>query len=153
MSKQWILVANSSLARMFSRESPAEPLVPLVTLAHAESRMTRSELTQERSGTEANDHSRGPNHLTPRSDPHRKEQLRFAQEIAKHLDQALARGEFESLLLFASKPFMGELRGQMGKACAARVKGSVEHDYTGLGLSEIELRVNQLGHAHPAPAA
>ena len=41
MKPQWILAANASLARLFSRDSPTDHLVPLATMEHPESRLKR----------------------------------------------------------------------------------------------------------------
>ena len=74
MKRQWILLANASHARLLSRDSATDPLVPLATLEHPESRLKASQLADDRAGHEATDNSSGGNRYEPRSDVRRKEQ-------------------------------------------------------------------------------
>ena len=56
MKRQWILLANASHARLLSRDSAADPLIPLETMEHPESRLKGSQLSDDRPGHEATDH-------------------------------------------------------------------------------------------------
>ncbi len=141
MKPQWILVANASLARLFSRDSPTDPLVPLATMEHAESRLKGSELADDRPGHEATDNNSGGNRYEPRSDVRRKEHRRFAREIAERLEIGLAAGEFSTLCLFASSPFLGELKSQLSDAVDKRLQVALDSDFTSFGLAEIEQRL------------
>ena len=141
MKPHWILVANASHARIFSRESPTAPLIPLANMEHPESRLKGSDLADDRPGHEATDHSSGGNRYEPRSDVRRKEHQRFAHEIAERLDAGLAAQEFNTLWLCASNPFMGELKAQLSDAVDKRVHLALETDLTSFGLAEIEQRL------------
>ena len=141
MKVQWIVVANASLARLFSRDSPTGPLAPLATMEHPESRLKGSELADDRPGHEATDNSSGGNRYEPRSDVRRKEHQRFAREIAERLETGLAAGEFSTLWLFASSPFLGELKEQLSDAVDKRLQFALDSDLTSFGLAEIEQRL------------
>ena len=145
MKRQWILLANASHARLFSRDSTTDPLVPLATLEHPESRLKASQLADDRPGHEATDNSSGGNRYEPRSDVRRKEHQRFAREIAHRLDAGLAADEFSTLWLFASSPFLGELKAQLSEAVNKRVHLALDSDLTALGLAEIEQRLLERG--------
>ena len=146
MKPQWILAANASLARLFSRDSPTDPLVPLAIMEHPESRLKGSELANDRPGHEATDNNSGGNRYEPRSDVRRKEHQRFAREIARRLDAALVADEFSALWIFASSPFLGELKAQLSGAVDKRVQLALDSDLTSFGLAEIEQRLrDQLG--------
>ena len=127
MKVQWILVANASVARLFRRDSPTDPLIPLTTMEHPESRLKASQLADDR--------------YEPRIDVRRKEHQRFAREIAERLDAGLAAGEFSALWLFASSPFLGELKAQLSDAVDKRVQLALNSDLTALGLTDIEQRL------------
>ena len=144
MKRQWILLANASHARLLSRDSWAEPLVSLATLEHPESRLKASQLADDRPGHEATDNSSAGNRYEPRSDVRRKEHQRFAREIARRLEAGLATGEFNALWLFASSPFLGELKAQLSDAVNQRVQLALDSDLTALGLAEIERRLLEL---------
>ncbi len=144
MKRQWILLANASHARLLSRDSATDPLVALATLEHPESRLKASQLADDRPGHEATDNSSGGNRYEPRSDVRRKEHQRFAREIAHRLDAGLAAGEFNAVWLFASSPFLGELKAQLSDAVNKRVHLALDSDLTALGLAEIEQRLLDL---------
>jgi len=134
-------VANASRARLFRRDSQTAPLLALATLEHAESRLKASQLADDRPGREAADNSSGGNSYAPHSDVRRKEHQRFAREIGQRLDAGLAAGEFDALWLFASNPFLGELKAQLSEAVGKRVHVALDSDLTALGLAEIEQRL------------
>jgi hypothetical protein len=46
MKPEWILVGNAAHARLFRRDSPGEPLVPLATLEHPERRLAGRQLAE-----------------------------------------------------------------------------------------------------------
>ena len=113
-------------------------------LEHPESRLKASQLADDRPGHEATDNSSGGNRYEPRSDVRRKEHQRFAREIAHRLDAGLAAGQFSTLWLFASSPFLGELKAQLSDAVNKRVHLALDSDLSALGLAEIEQRLLEL---------
>lgn len=147
MKPEWILLANAAVARLFRRESPSDPLVPLRLLEHAQSRLEGSQLAADRPGRAATDHSSGGNRYEPRDGARRKEHERFAREIAEHLNAALTNSEYGKLWVLASSPFLGELKAQLSSAVTQRVQAIVDVDMTSFGLAEIEKR---LTHLRPA---
>ena len=144
MTVQYILLANASHARLFRRATPTGPLVALETLTHPQSRLKGQELADDRPGHEAVDGSRGGNRFEPRSDVRRKEHQRFAREIARRLDAGLTAGEFGSLWIFASNPFLGELKAELGEAVGRCVQFALDTDLSSLGLPEIEQRLRDV---------
>lgn len=143
MKHQWVLVANASLARIFSREFPLASLVPVETLTHEESRMRRSELATDRPGREVTDTSHGAVRFEPRTDARRKELHHFACEVADRLEQGLAARKFESLEVCASNPFLGELRTRFSEPVQKKIKLEFNADLTSLSLAEIERRLKE----------
>lgn len=141
MNTQWIVVANAASARIFRRESAKAPLAPVAALTHEESRLHASALGTDRPGSQAADNSQGPNHFEPRSNPHRKEHQRFAKEIARQLDEGLKAGAFGTLNVFASDPFMGELKAELSEAVSQRLKTAHNTDLTHVGIAELERRI------------
>lgn len=147
MKPQWILLANASTARIFQRTSPGEAIVPLATMKHPASRLKAGMLSDDRPGREATDHSRGGNRYEPRSDAHRKEHRRFANEVSGRLDAGLMAGAFDTLWLFASNPFLGELKAELSEAVARRLELLVDSDLCALDVADIEERLRH----HRAP--
>ncbi|MFW5331291.1 host attachment protein [Hydrogenophaga sp. ZJX-1] len=148
MTKQWILVANSSIARIFVRNSRSEPLGVVETIPHPEGRLLRSELTRDRPGHERSDTSTAAARFEPHTDPKRKSQHQFAHEIATRLDEGLSTGQFEKLWLFVSSPLLGELKAALSRPVDQRVEVAQDIDFSALDVGEIEKRIQ--GISRPA---
>jgi len=116
MTKQWILVANSSIARFFGRHSNNESLVVLETLHRPKSRL-------------------------PHSDSKRVALHPFAQAIADRLDEGRLSGQYDTLWLFVSSPLLGELKPALSRATDRRVEVAQDIDFTALDVDEIEARL------------
>jgi protein required for attachment to host cells len=141
MKNEWILIANASVARLFSRESDSGPLVPLHSFEHAESRLKASELADDRLGHDSTDGRPGGVSFEPRTDLHRKQHVKFARELAQRLDEGLAGGDCGRITLYASSPFLGELKGQLSPAAKKVLRAAADVDLTSYGLSELEERI------------
>ena len=145
MQRLFIVLANASRARLFSRDNRlTAELIPLASLSHPESRLPGHELAGDRPGRHATDRSSGSNRYEPRSDVRRHEHTKFAHDIAEVLRSRWLPGEFDSLWLLASDPFLGELKAALGSAMAAHVKLTRAVDWTSLELTEIEDKLNAI---------
>lgn len=140
MKPDWILIANATQARLLQKERGG-PLVVLKSFSHPQSRSKVSELADDRAGQERSDRSFGGTAYPPRLDPKRKEHLNFARELADHLEQQAQQGHFRSLELFASSPFLGELRAALGDATNRLLTEAHDLDLTAVGLAEMERRI------------
>lgn len=147
MKPAWILVANASQARLLQQD-PGAPMVVLHAFHHPESRARSSVLGDAPLGREGSDRSFGGAAYTPRQDPHRKEHLHFAKELADYVEQGAQEGKFASLRLFASSPFLGELKQALGDGARRHLAGTHDVDLTAVGLTEMEHRIqHELGEA------
>lgn len=126
MTKQWILVANSSIARIFVRNSRSEPLEVLETIHHPEGRLQRSKLARDRPGHERSDTS----------------------TAAARFDEGLSTGQFDRLWLCVSSPLLGELKAALSSTLDRRVELAQDIDFTALDVGEIEKRIQ--GNSRPA---
>lgn len=140
MKPDWILIANASRARLLQRE-PGCPLVVIGSFDHPQSRSMSSELGDDRAGQERADRSFGGAAYQPRTDAKENEHLRFARELAAHLEQQAQQGRFRSLVLYASSPFLGELKAQLGSVTERFVTATHDLDLTSVGLVELEQRI------------
>ena len=141
MKIEWILIANASVARLFSRELDSDPLVLLHSFEHAESRLKASELADDRLGHDSTDERAGGVSFEPRMDPRRKQHLKFARELAQRLDEGLAGGDCGRITLYASSPFLGELKMQLSSAAKKVLRAAADVDLTIYGLRELEERI------------
>lgn len=146
MKPDWTLIANATHARLL-QQSRGEPMVVIKSFYHPESRSRISDLASSRAGHESTDHNFGGTSFQPRTDPLRKEHEHFAREIGDYLESAALEGRFHSLTVFASSPFLGELRARLGDATGKLLSGSHDLDLTAVGLTELERRIaHELAH-------
>lgn len=142
MKPDWTLIANASQARLLQREAGA-PAVVLHAFHHPQSRAKPSELGDDKAGREGGAQSFGGAAFVPHADAHRKELQHFAHEIAQYLEQGARDGRFHQLTVYASSPFLGELKHALGHATQPLLAAAHDADYTGLGLAELEERLRQ----------
>jgi len=125
MSTTWVVVAESSRARILSTESVHEPLTEIAALDRPEARMRERELTSDVPGRP---YVSGGTRRHGMADPvrwHDQEAVRFAREVGGHLEAARRAGRFERLILAAPPRFLGRLREELTPATAA----TVVHEY------------------------
>lgn len=144
MKKQWILVANGSLARFFSRAGPGDPLVALETIDFPGGRLKGSELERDRQGHESSDNSSAAAHFEPHTSTRKKLLHQFARELAQRLDDGLADGEYDTLWLTASSPFLGELKAALSPGVLARLQWAHDADLTAQDVRTLESRLREL---------
>lgn len=142
MKPDWILIANATHARLLSHER-GSPMVELKNFDHPQGRSKVSELADDKMGRENTDQGTGGTAYQPRMDAKHKENLRFARELANYLEPYAQQDTFRSLAIFASSPFLGELKSELGSATTRLLTYLQDLDLTSFGLSEVERRVAQ----------
>jgi len=142
MKPDWILIANATRARLLEQEAK-ERLRELKSFEHPRSRSRISDLASDRLGYERTDRGFGAASYQPRLDPKQKEHLHFARELAGYLEQQAQLGSFRSVEVFASSPFLGELKSELGSATGRLLGGTHDVDLTMVGKAEIGRRVAQ----------
>jgi protein required for attachment to host cells len=153
MTKTWIVLANASRARILDRESDGGRLVELENLAHPQSRVKGSELTSDRGGHAEKAHG-DPGHagteFQPRTDPRQKEHAVFAAEVSRYLENEVAQGRCQDLVLIASDPFLGELKSHLGPTAMRAVSVTIARDLTTFAGRDLAGRVTEaLDHSRP----
>ncbi len=127
MRKQWILVANGSLARVFSRSGVGAPLMALETIDFPEGCVTGNEL-----GREAHAGTLGKGVHT------------FAHELAQRLEEGVVDGEYETFWLIASSSLLSDIKVCLNQGVAYRLKWAHHADFTGLDAGTLERRLREL---------
>jgi len=130
MPKIWVLVSDTTRARVFSTDKARGPLQEVETLVHVESRLHEQELTSDprpgrNLGGNGNAHSLG--HET---DPKKQEGVRFARQICDYLSSAHADRRFQKLYIMAAPSFLGELRHNLSKPVSLSVSEEIAKNVT-----------------------
>lgn len=125
MEHTWIVVADSSRARILSARSRIKPPNDIEELSHPEGRMKAHELTTDRPGSTNESHGDGRHGMEP-PDLHLHHQEVFAKEIAEYLEKGRTSGKFAQLAIVAPPAFLGVLRqkldGQLSKLISHTVQ-------------------------------
>lgn len=130
MGMQWILVANESLARIFTRVSAGDPLVKVHTIDFPESRLV----------------SRSSPSTSPLQNAGSRENFvhQFSRELAEYLQSALNDEKYKTLWIAAPNPFVEELQARLGQSVGNKLKGTYQEDLTGLNTYLLEIKLRDL---------
>ncbi len=132
----WLIVANSSLARIYKIEKRFD-LTELKVLEHPESRLHNLDLVSDKPGRDFESAGIGRHALEPKVLPKRHEFAVFAKSLADYLENARNQGEFETLYIAASPSLLGLLRQSIHPNTAKLIKGEVDKDMTHMKPQEI----------------
>jgi protein required for attachment to host cells len=128
-STTWVVVADSSRARVFKAQSAFGPLQELAALAHPEARLHVQELTSDLPGRAFDSSGLGPRHaMEQASDPKENEAMKFARQVAEYLETSQEEGKFNKLVLAAAPKFLGYLRQCLSTRVAALVSREIDKD-------------------------
>lgn len=130
MAKYWILAADSTEARLFTRDKKYGPLSELRDWLHPESRLPGRDLEHDRQGKTFSSHGHDQSDNQKKTDPKTREARDFAREVTKQLEKARSQGEFESLSIVADPSFLGLLREQMDDETRGLVDVEVDKNLT-----------------------
>ncbi len=146
MKTQFILIANAGIARLFIRDASDGLLQPVATLEHPSSPHPGGD--GARSGHSNTDSRPGGVAFEPHLDAQHKARKEFAEQLAARVEQELASDRFNRLVVFASSPFLGDLRAHLGPGAVALLGAAINLDLTSFGLVELEARITEAMAAH-----
>lgn len=132
----WLLVANSSIARIYKIEKKHD-LKEIKVLEHPESRLHNLDLVSDKPGRDFESSGIGRHALEPKVLPKRHEFAVFAKSLAEYLENARNEGEFEALYIAASPALLGLLRQSLHPNTTKLIKAEVDKDMTHMKPQEI----------------
>jgi protein required for attachment to host cells len=130
MSKLWVVVADQSKARIFTVADPRGALLGVGELEHPEARDREQTLTSDRPGRSFDSKGQGRHAMGSAVEPGKQETIRFARQVADHLQAAHDEGRCDRLLLVAGPPLLGLLRESLRTT-------------SGMEIAEIEKNLGQ----------
>jgi protein required for attachment to host cells len=133
MDKKWVVVADSSRARIFAFHQAALEMQELEGLTHPASRAHERDLISDRPGRSFDSVGSGRHATEGEVSPKQQEAIVFAREICDRLELARTRGEFDEITLVAAPAFLGLLRENLSAAIHKLIvrtidKNLVQHD-------------------------
>lgn len=131
MGKIWILVAESSRAKIFEQDHPHSALHEVKDFDHSAARMHDSDLVSSAPGRTFDRNGMGRHAMEPDTDPKVNEAHIFAHILADHLKQHCDK-KFNKLVLIAPPEFLGILRetfsDHLNKTVAASINKNLVHE-------------------------
>jgi len=129
----WIVVADGAKALFLAPNDDVSAFRPVgpAMLMSAAGKLRSRELKSDRPGRSVSSSRTGVRHaIEPKHDHHKMEKHRFTRVLSKTLDDALARGAFDDLVMVAPSRSLGELRKLLPDQVKARVHMEVPKDLT-----------------------
>lgn len=126
MTARWILVADSSRARLFSADKALAPLREIASFSHPQCRARTQDLTSDRQGRRNDNGS----HMAFDVEPKRQEAISFAKEISERLKSGRNARLYDKLYIAAAPGFLGLLRSKLDAGTARMVVEAVNKDLT-----------------------
>jgi protein required for attachment to host cells len=134
----WVVVADSSRARIFETIELPAPLRELEDLVQPEARMPERMLQSDRPGRAFESVGGARHAMSAQSGPRVVSRLKFAQRIAERIDRGLAEGRFRRLALVAPPAMLGAMRGALSVHCKAHCELELASDIAHLPRVQIE---------------
>jgi protein required for attachment to host cells len=146
MPTNWILVSDSSHARIFSADAPSAAMVEFEDLTHPEARLHTREITSDLPGKQrdAGPGASGSHAVEPKSDAHKHASVEFAHEVAGYLHNNLNENRYDSLVLVCEPAFLGELRNALDERVKKVVTLEVDKNLVKHSAEDIRAHLPQL---------
>lgn len=133
MRATWVLVADSSRAKLFAAGKALGALEEIESFSHPESRARTQDLTSDRHGQAPRN---GPS-MDYDVEPKRQEALVFAKELSEKLRSGRTQGKYNKLYIAAAPGFLGLLREKLDSHTSQLVAAEVNKDLTLLDAIDI----------------
>lgn len=126
MSRTWVLVAESSRAKLYAVDGNVAPLSELEDLVHPAGRMHEGDLVSDRAGNDGGSIGQGRHVMDDKTSAREYEKIEFARQLAERLDAGCNSGCFERLVLIAPPGFLGLLRDKLSKKVTDRLYKQID---------------------------
>ncbi len=126
MSSIWVVVAESSRAKLYSAENRKAPLVEIGDFVHPESRLHDGDLVADQSGSDGGSVGQGRHVLDNKTNPRDTEKTEFAKTLAHRLEAARNEKTFNRLVLIAPPSFLGLLRDNLSDEVMELVTAQID---------------------------
>jgi len=141
--KTWVLVADAGRARVLEQTGRNGHLAPVEGLDVVHPIAKSSDMVRDSLPRTFDSVGPGRHAITPKSDPHRAEKSKFAEELAAMLDARLAQKAYDELVIIAPPQMIGDLRPHLSDAVSSRLERELHLDLAGAQISEIERQLTK----------
>jgi len=138
MPRTWVVVAESSRAKIYQMDKKNLPLKELSGFSHTSSRLHEQNLTSDLPGRTHDSHGQASHKLEKSMSSKEHESAVFARSLGQHLDSARTSGKFDKLIIMSPPSFLGQLRKQLSNATNRHVVSEIDKNL--VRHSEEEIR-------------
>jgi protein required for attachment to host cells len=123
-----VLIADGGHAKVLETDASRTGLEAQADMEMRADLPRSHDILTDRAGRSYESHGHARHAKGDAVDPHRELKRAFARPIAKALDERLAEGRFERLVVVAPPPALGDLREALSKTVRAKVVAEVAQD-------------------------
>lgn len=124
MAATWVVVADTSRARIFAADKPASDLAEIEDLSHPEARLHEADLIADRPGS-GRSHGSGSFSMGESGVYKDAEASRFAHDVCERVEAGRVQGQFQKLYVIAAPQFLGLLRKHQSSATRQMVAAEI----------------------------
>ena len=138
MQTRWVVVTDSTRARIFEKKGANQPLHEFEDLYHPAAYENQDELEHH---TRGRFHDVGTRHShtdDPSVSPLTHQNDLFAKSIALYLDKGRKDAKYHRLYLISSPHFLGLLRNKLGKEVNRLIENEWSQELSDLSADEVE---------------
>jgi protein required for attachment to host cells len=142
--RTWILVADGAKARIFLNTGPGKGMEELAGDEFSNALPPSRDIGSDKPGRSFNSTGAVRHAIEPATDLHRDRKRAFLGHVARYLDKAHRRGEFDRLVIVAPPPALGDLRSEMDQKLREVVSGEVAHDLVDHPVASVAKHVEKV---------
>ena len=138
MNTTWVLVTESSRARILVADSAISPLYEIESFVHPEARLHEQKLTSDLPGRQSNKHEVSSHSVADEVSPKEQEAINFAHTLTQHLEDAWNNNKFNQLIIIAAPDFLGLLRKSMPVSVTKQITFELDKNLCKHSIDEIQ---------------
>ena len=140
----WVVVADSSKARILAAENKTAELQEVSDFVHPESRMRVQDLVADGSGSGSDSGGYGRHSMGHETEPRQQEAESFARELCAEIEKGCRDNNLHRVYLIAPPKFLGMLRGFLNKQCEERIEEQIGKNLVERSIKEIRANLPKL---------
>ncbi|PCI21769.1 MAG: hypothetical protein COB62_02605 [Piscirickettsiaceae bacterium] len=137
MPKTWVLVANSSQAKIYAGKGQKGPLTEIENFDYPNGRLHEGDLVSDSAGSDGGSTGQGRHVLDDETTARQQEAIIFAKELASHLDRERKNDSFRRLIVIAPPTFLGLLRKNLNDEVMSMVSQQIDKNFINKSATEI----------------
>lgn len=142
MAATWVVVADTSRARIFSAERPASDLSEIEDLSHPQARLHEGDLITDRPGSGKSHGSFGFS-MGEGGVYKDAEAAKFAHDVCERVEAGRIQGQFQKLYVIAAPQFLGMLRKHQSSATRQMVAAEISKNLSASDAKAIRAHLPQ----------